>query len=170
MKIKKVNEIFGDIEETQYMFAYGSLSSKKLRYLLLDEVLPIIKCKISKELGYKRKWIQNKMLDSITSGIFKVNNPVDINGIIFTVKDIDFIKLDDYEYGYKKYQMNWDSIIIENKEQYINSKLWIYIPDQEYIKPELFFKKLPTIYVDYCMEGFSEISEEYMIEFSKTTD
>ena len=65
--------------------------------------------------------------------------------------------------------MNWDSIIIENKEQYKDSKLWIYIPDQEYIKPE-FFKKLPTIYVDYCMEGFSEISEEYMIEFSKTTD
>ena len=136
--------------------------------LKLEEFLK--KLKKYKESALIESFIQNKMLDSITSGIFKVNNPVDINGMIFAIKDIDFIKLDDYEYGYKKYQMNWDSIIIENKEQYINSKLWIYIPDQEYIKPELFFKKLPTIYVDYCMEGFSEISEEYMIEFSKTTD
>lgn len=171
MKVKKINELFGENEsqEQQWMFAYGSLSSKKLRYLLLDEVLPIVPCKISKDLGYKRKWIQNKALDSITSGIFKVDNPVDINGLIFPIKEMDFVKLDDYEYGYKRYQMDWDILLIDNKEQYANSKLWIYIPDQEYVKPE-FFKKLPTIYVDYCMDGFREISEEFMIEFAKTTD
>ena len=36
MKIKKINEIFGE-EETHWMFAYGSLSNTKLRHLLLDE-------------------------------------------------------------------------------------------------------------------------------------
>jgi hypothetical protein len=167
MRIKKINEIFSD--PVDYMFAYGSLSNTKLRYLLLEEVLPVIPCKLSKETGYKRKWIKNTSLDSITSGIFKDENPVDVNGLIFPIQDADFSKLDEYEIGYKRYLMDWDSIIIDNKELYSQSKLWIYIPDQEYVKPEL-YKELPTIYVDYCMEGFLEISKEYMIEFSKTTD
>jgi hypothetical protein len=172
MKLKKVNELFGEIqnEQTQWMFAYGSLSSTKLRYLLLENVSSVIPCKISKELGYKRKWIQNRSLNSVTSGIFKVDNPIDINGLIFPIVDNDFIKLDEYELGYKRYEMSWDSILIDNKEKYTGQKLWIYIPDQEYIKPELFFSKLPAIYVDYCMDGFREISEDYMIEFARTTD
>jgi hypothetical protein len=170
MNVKKINELFGEQEEIQWMFAYGSLSSTKLRYLLLDEISSVIPCKISKDLGYKRKWIQNSSLNSITSGIFKVDNPIDINGLIFSIVDNDFIKLDEYELGYKRYEMSWDSILIENKENYTGQKLWIYIPDQEYIKPESFFSKLPTIYVDYCMDGFREISEDYMIEFVRTTD
>lgn len=171
MEIKKIGELFGEAQsqEQQWMFAYGSLSSKKLRYLLLDEVLPVVPCRISKDMGYKRKWIQNHALKSITSGIFKDDNPVDINGIIFPMKEIDFIKLDDYEYGYKRVQIDLDILLIEGKERYEGSKIWIYIPDQEYERPE-FFKSLPTIYVDYCMEGFGEVSEDYMIEFAKTTD
>jgi len=171
MEIKKIGELFGEAQsqEQQWMFAYGSLSSKKLRYLLLDEVLPVVPCRISKDMGYKRKWIQNHALKSITSGIFKDDNPVDINGIIFPMKEIDFIKLDDYEYGYKRVQIDLDILLIEGKERYEGSKIWIYIPDQEYERPE-FFKSLPTVYVDCCMVGFAEVSEEYMIEFAKTTD
>ena len=169
MEIKRFNKLFEQVEETQWMFAYGSLSNTKLRHLLLEEVLPVIPCKISSDYGHKRKWIQNKALGSITSGIFPNENPVDINGIIFPIKEEDFIKLDDYEYGYKRELFDWKNIKLDGKEQYSGQKLWIYIPDQDYEKPE-FFKKLPTIYVDYCVEGFLEISKDSMIEFIKTTD
>jgi hypothetical protein len=157
-----------------YIFAYGSLISQVSRSHT-GESGPAFACRIS---GFQRDWCYIPD-DSINRtwqcvGCTPASSPsTTVNGCITAVPPAELPSFDKREYGYKRVSLPLEQLeFVEPKDNDLHQLLeqqhaTVYI----YVVAERLNQKIPLIqsYIDVIMDGCLNVSEEYAIEFVKTT-
>lgn len=150
-----------------YIFGYGSLVNSKSRAETLNCLRSVVAARISSKFGYQRVW--NYPAPGFTAlGVVKSENPMSINGIIYIAHDDELKVWDDRETNYNRIEVPWDYVeSVDWMQLPKEGKLWIYIPKNV----QLPNKQYPLVqsYIDTCVSGFLEYSEDFAIEFLHTT-
>lgn len=151
-----------------YIFGYGSLVNSESRAASLKCQKSVVAARISPEFGYKRVW--NYRGPGFTAlGLVKTENATSINGIIYGVDESNMDILDEREKDYIRVEVPWE--LVESVDWMHLPKdghLWIYVPINCY-PPSPNYPLLQS-YIDTCVTGFLEYSEEFAIEFLETTE
>ncbi len=168
--------IFGSKKDRVFIFGYGSFTNSYIQKFILKNMdAKVHKASLSKNYGFVRKWTEDEN-GHVNLGIFPYNKNTntniselkDINGVLFEVDAKDFPKIDEYENkSHIKKELSWDNIVSDFK--YPQNKLVIYIPKLPYKKVDI-LKRIPDIYVQTVMDGFSSFGNDYLNKFMDSTD
>lgn len=151
-----------------YIFGYGSLVNAESRAASLNGTRSVVAARVSAEFGYKRAW--NYHGPGFTAlGLAKTNNPMSINGVIYSVNDEGMSIWDMREKNYYRIELPWQFVeSVDWMQLPKDGQLWIYVPK----KNNSASPTHPIIqsYVDICVTGFLDYGEKFAIEFLETTD
>jgi len=156
----------------KYIFSYGSLTNLYIQKVLLKHIKTLPpKAILSKESGYKRMWVEEKN-NGVSLGIFKTDNPGDINGIILEFDESQMADIDKYEKArthHIKEKISWTHVKVANKSAYEKNDLYIYVINEQPHKANI-VEKMPNLYAQNVMEGFNRYGEDYLDLFLSTTE
>ena len=150
-----------------YIFGYGSLVNAESRAASFESMTSVVAARISADFGYKRVW--NYQGPGFTAlGLEKTNNAMSINGIIYSVKAEDMTVWDQRERNYDRIELPWEFVeSVDWMDLPKKGKLWVYVPKvNNTASPS---HPIIQSYVDICVTGFLDYSEEFAIEFLETT-
>ncbi len=173
---KYFNHFFISKKDKVFIYGYGSFTNPYIQKFILKNMdATVHKASLSKNYGFVRKWTEDEN-GHVNLGIFpydknkiqNINELKDINGVLFEVDIKDFPKIDEYEKkSHIKKELSWNDIICDFK--YPQNKLIIYIPKLPYKKVDI-LKRIPDIYVQTVMDGFSSLGNDYLNQFMESTE
>ncbi|MCV6639471.1 gamma-glutamylcyclotransferase family protein [Candidatus Albibeggiatoa sp. nov. NOAA] len=168
------------LAQDQYIFGYGSLMNTKSRNSSDEKMqgVPNIPVTLSRRFvdsqgdSYVRAWNYRAGSGFTALGLRKVKHGQDITGVIYQVgeSESDMANFDQREEGYTREKVSSEFIHFENPQDYIpaDSQIWVYIP-KESSRPVAKYPLLQS-YIDICISGALEHSEEFAKKFITTTE
>lgn len=165
-----------------FVFGFGSLIQTASRCSSDPNAVDAVPVRVSAEIGYARSWNFQHPTEQITAlGLEKTEKGCGraINGVVTPVTSKAGMEaLDEREVGYERVEVTSDRLESVGWSRIpSDARVWLYVPKGHDAKqtpgvaldPASLSHPILQSYVDVCILGCLEYSEEFAIEFIQTT-
>lgn len=165
-----------------YIFGFGSLINTKSRCSSDPDAVDAVPVRISADVGYARSWNFQHPAAQITAlGLEKttLDSGQPINGVVTPVlTSAGMAAVDEREIGYTRVAITLEQLQPLGCSKFPDdARIWMYVPNGRDeagtpgvgLNPASFTHPILQTYVDVCVLGCLEYSEEFAIEFITST-